>query len=69
MKKNKTNVSNNYYVRRHMYFAATRPIVKKNLTKEKAEKLCEELNYEEIKNGDGTYVHYEVHDSNTDIFV
>ena len=55
------DVSNSYYVRRHMFFAVTNPVVKDNLTKDEAEKLCKELNDDEQQNGDGLYVHYEVH--------
>ncbi|MFW6246989.1 MAG: hypothetical protein ACOC22_02315 [bacterium] len=51
----------NYCIKRHMFFAATLPIIEENLSKEEAERLCREMNRDEIANGDGTYVHYEIH--------
>ena len=59
----KTQVENinSYCVKRHMFFAVTDPIMEDNLTKAEAQKLCDELNYDEVANGDGLYVHYEVH--------
>ena len=50
-----------YCIRRHMFFAVTNPIMETNLSKEEADKLCKEFNDDECKNGDGTYVDYQVH--------
>lgn len=57
------NVSNNYYVKRNMFFAVTDSIMEDSLTKEQADILCKKLNDEEL---DDTYVWYTVHDSTND---
>lgn len=51
----------NYCIKQHTFFYTSYPIVEDNLTKEKADELCEKYNKEEMLYGDALYTHYEVH--------
>lgn len=52
------NSNDRYCVRRHMFFAATNPVIGNDLTLEEANILVDELTTEEL---DSMYVHYEKH--------